>query len=573
MTAYIVVTALVSACTMAFPLALIGKGPSGVFTTIKEGGWTMWPMLLAMPVVAILVGVISGLAIRGRAIPAAAIVGVALSPVLVGALGTSLSQRQMDNVLAGESIDPWQRMRIAFEGTQEALASLQFGGAIAAFALGAACVGSASIVASIDRVRVGRPAGIAWLFSALVPVVGALISIVLMAVTHSLGAAPGTFAISLASLALVAVFAALAARAAPALRDYHDPGEQKRMLGAILAACVAGALALWLLDRTAMLGIERMVLGACSGESVDPSQRARILMQGRFESRAFGFIAWLHVVTVVLAFAPAIVTGMSKGRIPFGPGGMAAFALGVLGFLLHVGVNARAEGFLATMAAAARPVAYPVTLPSAPNPGMLGTPHAPVVVVDKSGTQLTTLPRKSDDDLDGNPWQTFAADRDARALAVFALMVQPRGTRAKGEPRSVDLLVMPEQDPGGQLDQVDPDIRAMVRPQNVSVPLEFANTRSGGQRPSITFVDDTTVLVDGVTTLRFGPTFSGELQREIGGSRYGQFDLYVNIRESTTVGALVTVVSAATDRGTPDVHVMLAGPDNPAMPPSAKRGL
>ncbi len=568
MTAYVVVTALVAACGLLFPLLLLGRSASGIWTNFREGGTSMYVLLLLMPVVSIVVGVLSGLGIRGRRIPPAAIVGAALVPSLVAFLGTLSSQSQTAAVLSGESVDPSVRMRIAFEGTQEALASLQLGGAICAFALGAAAVGCAGIAASVDRARVGAPGSSAWLISLATPIVGFVASLVVMVVTRSLSASPFAFGLSLVSLLIVAVLAPLTARAAPAFRDWHDAAEQNRMLGAVIAAAVAASLALWLLDRTAMIAINRVVLGACSGESVDPSQRARILMEGRVESRAFVMLSVLHVATVLLAFAPAVVRGMSRGRSPLGAGSVITLGLCMLAALGFFGVHAHGMGVLTTTAKNLPPLTFPVALPTIPDVSPFRHPHQQVTVVDKTGAIVGRAPRNDEQSLEWNPWHSFAADKDAPAAAVFALVPAATGTMAKGQARSVDLVVAADNGTVDRLEGVDPDIRALMAPEATAVEVEVLLAPSLGRRPSVTFIDDTTVLVDGVETLRFGIAFSKELRRAIGPD---ESEVHVNIRDTTTVGALVTVISAVTSYKAPVVHVMLATSDLPEGP-KTRRG-
>lgn len=161
----------------------------------------------------------------------------------------------------------------------------------------------------------------------------------------------------------------------------------------MIAAAVAASLALWLLDRVARLTIHRVVLGACSGDSVDPSQRARILMEGRYESRSFVMLSVVHVVTVLLAFAPAIVLGMSRGRSSLGPGGAVTLGLGVLGALGSFGVHAHGMGVLTTIGASLPPLAFPVALPTVPDLSPFRHPHQQVTVVDKTGA-IVGAPRE-----------------------------------------------------------------------------------------------------------------------------------------------------------------------------------
>jgi hypothetical protein len=556
MTAYIVATAITAACGILFPLGLIGRNPSSIVHTLKEGGPSMWLLLMLVPIIPILVAILSGLAIRGRRVPPFAIVGFALFPALVAFAGTMRSLSQTGAALAGESVDPGMKMRIAFEGTQEALAPLQFAGAICAFALGAAAVGCAGIAASVDRARVGAPPASTWLFSVSVPVVGLFSSVVVMFVTRSLGTSLYAFGLSLVSLVIVAIVAPLTALASPAFRDWHDPAEQKRMLSAIVCAAACAALALWLLDRTAMLGINRVVLGACSGESVDPSQRARILMEGRFESRAFVILSALHVPSVLLAFAPAVMRGMNKGRSPLGISGALALVLTTIVGLGFYGVEARATGGIVKIAASTPALQFPVDLPVTKNAAALRAVRGPFTVVDPTGTVRGTALYSPDAELAPYEWRTFAADKRLPVARLFALVPRPKDGRSD---LRADLLVLDDGPPEIDLSTVDPDVRAMMTPGPTGISLTLDWSQGAGSRPSVTFVSDDTIIVRAWSstelTLTFGPDFASQLHKALR-VLYGPVTLFVTIKDTTTVDALLTVVTSTGSLRPPEVHVV-----------------
>lgn len=574
MTAYIVATAAVAAVGLVMPLTLLGTKPQRIFQTFKEGGGSMWLLLLLMVSVPAVVTTLAGFAIRGWKVPIAGIVGAALFPSLVAFAGTLLSQRSMAHALDGPGIDPSQKMRIAFEGTQEALASLQFGAAICAFALGAAAVGCAGVAASVDRVRMNVLPGLGWVFALAAPLLGLLASLVVIVVTRSLRVAPIPFLFSSVSLVIVAAMAALTARSAGAFRDFHDVAESKRMLGAVLAAALMSALALWLLDRAAILATQRLVLGACSGESVDGSQRARILMEGKLESRVFLMLSGIHVASALGAFVPAWVSGSGKGKHPFGPAGMSALALVAIATLGFLGVEASAKGTIARLAAAMHEPSYPVTLPTVKNVDALGPASGDVVVVDQYGKRVGDSRAAVDESV---PPHTFAADREALAATVFAFAAGSGATENEGQPfaQRIALLVVPESQTELPHD-LDPEVRAMIAPESfaVSMYVDTATTLrwTGGvrpqDRPEIAFVDEQTVSVPGRngqdTLVRFGPGFGPELRSALG-HRYGVDVGYLTLLPTTKVGALVTVASAMSLDRTAQLHVRVAQNTGPAI--------
>jgi hypothetical protein len=574
MTAYIVATAIVASSGLVMPLMLLGTKPARIFETLKEGGGSMWLLLLLMISMPAVVTVLAGLGIRGRKIPIAAIVGVALVPALVAFAGTTLSQRSMASAIEGAGIDPSQKMRIAFEGTQEALASLQFGAAICAFALGAAAVGCAGIAASVDRARMNVSGGVGWIAALVLPLLGLVASLAVVVVTHSLGAAPIPFFFSLVSLLVVAPMAALSARSAGAFRDFHDTAESKRMLGAVLAAAVMSALALWLLDRVAILAIQRVVFSACSAESVDGSQKARILMGGNLESRAFVLLSGTHVVCALGAFVPALVAGSGKGKHPFGADGTSALALVALGTLGFFGVEARAKGYISSVAAAMHEPSYPVTLPTVKNGDAVGPARGDAIVVDKYGKRSGGRLALDDEYIYTH---TFAADKDALAANVFDFAASSGKTTYEGtgtgEAR-VDLLVVPESHTELPHD-LDPEIRAMIAPESAAVSMHVDIAKTGRRigyadpqgRQEIVFLDEQTVSVQNRsgqdTRVRFGPRFGPELRSALG--RPDGVDIaYVTLQPTTKVGPLVTLVSSLGVHRAAEVHVRVAKTTGPA---------
>jgi hypothetical protein len=582
MTAYIVATVIVAAAGLVMPLMLLGTKPARIFQTFKEGGWAMWLLFLLMISTPAVVAVLAGLAVRGRKVPIPAIVGAALFPALVAFAGTTLSQRSMARALelaAIVQITPSQLLRIAFEGTPEALASLQFGAAICAFTLGAAAVGCAGIAASVDRPRTnmgkapaaGAP-GLGWIAALALPLLGLVASLAVVVVTRSLRAAPIPFFFSVVSLLIVATMAALTARSAGAFRDFHDTAESKRMLGAVLAAAVMSALALWLLDRAAILAIQRVVFGACSGESVDASQKARILMEGKLESQAFVFLSGIHVVCALGAFVPALIAGSGKGKHPFGAAGTSALALVALGILGFVCVEARAKGYIASLAAAIHEPSYPVTLPSVKNRDTVRPARGDAVVVDKYGKEGAGRATLDNDPIDTH---TFAADKDALAATVFAFTVgSAKPSYISVWETRVDLLVTPETH--AELPpEIDPEIRAMIAPESsgVSIKVDLENTDRPEERiyrvPSVIFVDEQTVLVptrgDRDTEVRFGPDFGPRLRAALGRpDGVGVETAYLTLLPTTKVGALVTVASSLGVHRPAEVHVRFARNTGPA---------
>jgi hypothetical protein len=143
----------------------------------------------------------------------------------------------------------------------------------------------------------------------------------------------------------VVVAAALAGPVAARVRAIDDAQDAKHAARVTAAVFVAGALfglACFLFDRAAFASVERLVLSAISGESIDPSQRARLLMEVAPGVPATRVAMIFDTTASFLAFAPAIIGGLRRPAWGSIGGAIALVAVVALG-MAGVAWNRRAK--------------------------------------------------------------------------------------------------------------------------------------------------------------------------------------------------------------------------------------
>ena len=237
-----------------------------------------------------------------------------ISPLLVvltAWLGYAFAVRRVSAAISGSSLNPEFRSRVLAEGTSEALNLLLFGGAYVLLLLGMVAVSMG--VRSLCQQR-GR-FGLGAIF-ALAAVIGfgAISLIVRPIVTTKLGGyvEHGNVLPPLLSVPcwLAAAIGATCAGAALSSAE-SDPERNGLAMGDAIAALLAALAAMLTLVGMEHISQWSTVLGAVSGESVDPDQRRRIFVQGAEEARAAFVGDSLLVLPVVTAFAGALIPKLS----------------------------------------------------------------------------------------------------------------------------------------------------------------------------------------------------------------------------------------------------------------------
>jgi hypothetical protein len=546
--------ALLGVIAVVGPAALLNGGLPRIMRNIYEGGGSMWLLLLLEVACPILVVVLGARAIRGRTTPIAAAGGVALLPALVAFAGTLHQHAHVVDVLGSEPFDSALKLRIAFEGVSEEEASLQLGALVCAFALVAAGAAATGVLASIDRARVGARGGTTWLLSAGISFASTIAAFAYVVATKSIGSAATVFLFSIAASLGVAVLAAFATSSAAALRGWHDPVEARRVSSAIVVAALACALALFLFDRAIVVAERRLVFAAAAGESVDASQRGRILYEWLFTSRAYSVVSTIHVVGTLAAFVPALARATGKGTRPLSASAIAAAIATTIVAIAFVALPAQHVGLIRQTAKLAQEEGpLPVRVPAVDDVDRLRGNSSEVVVLRKDEHVRLGAFRN----------RTIAADR---ALAVRDLhdAVQMLGApRSPNDDESFALLVE-STSPGDWTPRVrDPELADMLGSNRHAVHGVFEIDPSIPQRAVRVRIDGPDSLFvanrDGQTmAIDLDPGFDTRVRSfaQIYSSSTSD-DVYVIVRWDTSIDSLARVL-AAVESGWNKPHVIVS---------------
>jgi hypothetical protein len=363
-----IVVALLALAALVLPpllLAAAGGGAAGAWRIFKDGGASMYLLLmldLAMPAVAAALG---ALVMRGMRVPSALLFTAAAVPFGMALLGAWTGQRVTIGALSGESVDPEQKARILAEGIAESMSNDIFGGFVVCGVAIVAAVAAASALASINVAAVSRGgpkppatgatgaavAGGAWLFATIA--IGGI----------RMRTAGGLAFLPVLPVIVLVPFAVLAGRGASVLRGWHDGSEATRAAGAGLVAAFSAVLALLALQRGIEASFTARAFEAIAGESVDTSQRARILAEALDAGRLGAAAYAIHAVFGAATFGLALVPALGGGRHPLSASALVTTALAALLLASAVGVAQARSAAPHAMARSSAFVPTGVTLP------------------------------------------------------------------------------------------------------------------------------------------------------------------------------------------------------------------
>jgi hypothetical protein len=331
LTVVVVLLALLATMLPMALLVVIGRSGAGAWRMFKDGGPWMWLVLLAELGLPLLAALLGAFVMRGRRAPESLLFLGATMPFCAALLGAFWGQSRTIAAISGESVDPEMKARILAEGISESMTTDVFGGLVACGVALVAVAGAASAVASIDVAAASRggqkpsslgaigagAAGAAWIVATLV------LGVIRMRDARIFGLLP------VMPLLVIVPFAALAGRGAGALRVWHDASEAKRTAGAIVVAGASALLAMVAFERAIDASFMSTALGAISGESVDPSQQARILVEGIESARLGTAAVAMHTVFCIATFGLAVVPALGNGKHPASAGAIVATAVGI----------------------------------------------------------------------------------------------------------------------------------------------------------------------------------------------------------------------------------------------------
>jgi hypothetical protein len=300
------------------PIVLLASGggtaaPHRIYEHFREGGWGMWLITLLQMVLALASAAVGALMIRGNRIPAAILFVFALGPFTVGLLGTLTGHRMIMGAISGASVDASQRARIYAQGISEVSNLSVYGGIGAAFAMYLAGLAAALSLVTIDPAPLGPPPpSNAWIAGPIAGVAAAIVAVAARIALHI--PALGLDVLIVFGLLTVGLLAGLVSRPLPALVAARNDDEAGPAWRVLLVAAFAFAAAMIFLDRAAAASTLRAVLGAMSGQSVDPSQRTRLLMEILPAIHGRPIVMILDAAGCLAAFSAPLVAGLAAKK-------------------------------------------------------------------------------------------------------------------------------------------------------------------------------------------------------------------------------------------------------------------
>ena len=242
------------------------------------------------------------------------------------------------------------------------------------------------------------------------------------------------------SLVVMTLMATLAARNATLVRGWHDAREANAWLASMLAAAIASAAGVVLLDVSASFVAERTGLGAVATEWPDPSQRGRIILEMVHARHDAMMCTCADGVLAVATVAPALLGAFGRGpdgrrRTPFGPPPFVALA-GVIA-MVAAGLGVRAWTFgglerIATQGAATGAIVLPLEPAGAyersegHHPGITAYRDGRIVVDGELEPLLNTITITADG---GARWADVGRSIRAMIVARDAATRPPFGLR------------------------------------------------------------------------------------------------------------------------------------------------
>lgn len=403
------------------PLALL-FGLARTTHVFRDGGAGMYGLVFLSLAVAGAVGTCAVFAVRGARGGALGATIAPAVPAVIGALLGVVAMRRALDAVAGLDADPDLRVRILGAGMAESDALPAYGTLIAAVMCGAAACALLAGGASVDRAQHNAPAGNGW---ALPAAIGGLGFIVAVGLRLVLRGGFATMLVSLPSILIVTTLACLAATNGPLVRHWREPRETDAWIAAVLGAAVLAGVGFALLEIGASFASEARDLAAISSDSVDPSQRARILAEVVEEQSTYRTLAIADGLFGFMAVVPAALSGLARssdGRLRFPRGAPILVALaGALAVIASL-LGARTWLF-GQLGAAAEVHDTSFELPRVPISERLAPPPltATVLRIDEHGKSTT---RNQDSDL-----LIVDADRRATWLDVSSAIKEVRAAR------------------------------------------------------------------------------------------------------------------------------------------------
>ena len=283
---------------LGLPLfVLYGGGPARLFQAIREGGFAALLNLGLALVLGIAMPVAAAVFLRVRSLPSVVLLIPPVMIPVISALAGAFGLARATDAISSPSVDPSQRARILAEGVSVSIHNATQGSLLAAILLGtvALCVALRTF-SRVDKPGFGLAPGLA-LGVGLVGTFALVPAFLLWEPLRWAGLLPWPF------ILLSVIVATLASmgltKAGPSDREHHRCAADFWTAGwAILGALVFVSITIW--SHSLLLAFS-----AIGSESVDPSQKVRILAEAWGESRRSLLASGVYLLPAALAFGLA----------------------------------------------------------------------------------------------------------------------------------------------------------------------------------------------------------------------------------------------------------------------------
>jgi hypothetical protein len=432
----------IAAMVLLLPLPLFALPQGRVF--FLGGGWGMFLLVAMALFVAVGCAMAGSFAVRGNRAGAAVVAGVPLLPAVFGALLGAVGLNRAFGAIAAIEGDGDLRMRIMAAGLGESDALPAYGCLLSAIACGASACALLGNAATVDRKPHNAPAGRAW---AAPLAIGGLGFIVAVTLRLALRIGGMTLLFSVPSILIVTGLACAAALNGPLVRDWREPREADRWVVSVFASALLAGAGLVLLELGAAYLSESTGLGAISGESLDPSQRARILAEVASEQSSYRVLAAVDALFVVVVILTVAFAGLGRGangklRIPGGAALYVALGATALVIASMVGTRSWQMGRIeqAPYVSAAGEARQLIDLPRVPlSPRLTSSSRSGAVLrVDAKGKKTF---RAAEGLEDASSLLVVEADRRAEWGDVARAIRETRQAHASGHSRTRPMTI------------------------------------------------------------------------------------------------------------------------------------
>lgn len=330
---------------VGLPLFILhGGAPVRLWHGIQEGGWAAMLNIGLALVLGIALPVTAAVFLRVRSVPSVVLLIPPVMIPVISALAGAFSLRKASDAIASGSVDPSKTAWILAEGVATSLTNASQGSMLAAVLLGtvALCLALRTWT-RVDKPAFGLAAGLA-LGAGLVGAFALVPAFLLWEPLRWAGFRPWPFV--LLGIAVATLAGAGLTKAGPNDEEHlRCAADFWAAAWATLGALAFVSLAVW---SSGMI----LAFGAVAGQSVDPSQKMRILALAWQESRQAFLASGVYLLPAAIAFGAAQAAKLLPG-VRGAAGVAVTFAVALVGLgvpLLAISLqNAKIADVLVSM--------------------------------------------------------------------------------------------------------------------------------------------------------------------------------------------------------------------------------